>query len=381
MIFFRQKNGKICMVLVLFILMIVTAGCSQKQPTSKPAVAVTVGKVKTQSMPINLDSVGNVAAYNSVTILPQVTGQVANIHFQQGQNVKAGDLLITINPAPFQQQLAQAEALLAHDRAQASFNRATASRYTDLYQQGAVAKQDNDQMATASQTQDATVSQDEAAVENARINLSHCYITSPIDGRTGAFLANLGALATANQTQMVVVNQLEPIFVQFTIPEKDLARVMAAQKKKSVPVTANIADQGLSVTDGALTFIDNTVDLSSGVIQMKAQFPNTTGQLWPGEFVRVILKLGEEPNAIVVPNAAVVEGQKGKYVFVVKDDMTVEARDVTEERVVGDLAIISKGVANDETVVTDGQINLAPGSKIIIKESNTQTNSQGGVEK
>jgi len=369
------------MVLGLFILIIFTAGCSQKQPTAKAAVAVTVGKVTTKSMPINLDSVGNVAAYNSVTILPQVTGQVANIHFQQGQNVKAGDLLITINPAPFQQQLAQAEALLAHDRAQASFNRVTANRYTDLYQQGAVAKQDNDQMATASQTQDATVSQDEAAVENARINLSHCYITSPIDGRTGAFLANLGALATANQTQMVVVNQLEPIFVQFTIPEKDLARVMAAQKKKSVPVTANIADQGLSVTDGALTFIDNTVDLSSGVIQMKAQFPNTTGQLWPGEFVRVILKLGEEPNAIVVPNAAVVEGQKGKYVFVVKDDMTVEARNVTEDRVIGDLAVISKGLANDETVVTDGQINLAPGAKIIIKESNTQTNSQGGVEK
>ena len=381
MIFFRQKNGKICMVLVLFILIIINAGCAQKQTPSKPAISVTVGKAKAQSMPINLDSVGSVSAYNSVTILPQVTGQVANIHFQQGQNVKAGDLLITINPAPFQQQLAQAEALLAHDRAQASFNRVTANRYTDLYQQGAVAKQDNDQMATASQTQDATVSQDEAAVENARINLSHCYITSPIDGRTGAFLANLGALATANQTQMVVVNQLEPIFVQFTIPEKDLARVMAAQKKNSIPITVNIADQGLSVTDGALTFIDNTVDISSGVIQMKAQFPNTTGQLWPGEFVRVILKLGEEPNAIVVPNAAVVEGQKGKYVFVVKDDMTVEARTVTEDRVIGDLAVISKGLANDETVVTDGQINLAPGSKIIIKESNTQTNSQGGVEK
>ena len=379
--FFRQKNGKICMVLVLFILIIINAGCAQKQTPSKPAISVTVGKAKAQSMPINLDSVGSVSAYNSVTILPQVTGQVANIHFKQGQDVKAGDLLITIDPASFQQQLAQSEALLEHDRAQASYNRVTSQRYIDLYQQGAVAKQDNDQMATASQTQDATVSQDEAAVENARINLSHCYITSPIDGRTGAFLANLGALATANQTQMVVVNQLEPIFVQFTIPEKDLATVMAAQKKNSIPVTANIADQGLSVTDGALTFIDNTVDISSGVIQMKAQFPNTTGQLWPGEFVRVILKLGEEPNAIVVPNAAVVEGQKGKYVFVVKDDMTVEARTVTEDRVIGDLAVISKGLANDETVVTDGQINLAPGSKIIIKESNTQTNSQGGVEK
>ena len=381
MIFFRQKNGKICMVLVLFILIIINAGCAQKQTPSKPAISVTVGKAKAQSMPINLDSVGSVSAYNSVTILPQVTGQVANIHFKQGQDVKAGDLLITIDPASFQQQLAQSEALLEHDRAQASYNRVTSQRYIDLYQQGAVAKQDNDQMATASQTQDATVSQDAAAVENARINLSHCYIRSPIDGRTGAFLANLGVLATANQTQMVVVNQIEPIFVQFTIPEKDLATVMAAQKKNSIPVTANIADQAVSVTDGELTFIDNTVDLSSGAIQMKAQFPNTNAQLWPGEFVRIILKLGEQENAIVVPSTAVVEGQKGKYVFVVKDDMTVEARDVTEERVVGDLAIISKGVAADETVVTDGQINLAPGAKIVIKDANNQSDSQGGAQK
>jgi len=381
MIFFRQKNGKICMVLVLFILIIINAGCAQKQTPSKPAISVTVGKAKAQSMPINLDSVGSVSAYNSVTILPQVTGQVANIHFKQGQDVKAGDLLITIDPASFQQQLAQSEALLEHDRAQASYNRVTSQRYIDLYQQGAVAKQDNDQMATASQTQDATVSQDAAAVENARINLSHCYIRSPIDGRTGAFLANLGVLATANQTQMVVVNQIEPIFVQFTIPEKDLATVMAAQKKNSIPVTANIADQAVSVTDGELTFIDNTVDLSSGAIQMKAQFPNTNAQLWPGEFVRIILKLGEQENAIVVPSTAVVEGQKGKYVFVVKDDMTVEARDVTEERVVGDLAIISKGVADDETVVTDGQINLAPGAKIVIKDANNQSDSQGGAQK
>jgi len=379
--FFRSGNIKIRLVLTLFILAIIIAGCAQKQVTPKPAVSVTVGKVKTQSMPINLDSVGNVAAYNSVTILPQVTGPVASIHFQQGQDVKAGDLLITTNPAPFQQQLAQAEALLAHDKAQASFNRVTAQRYTDLYQQGAVAKQDNDQMATASQTQEATVNQDEAAVENARINLGHCYIHSPIDGRTGAFLANLGVLATANQTQMVVVNQLKPIFVQFTIPEKDLASVMAAQKKNSIPVTANLADQGVNVTNGELTFIDNTVDLSSGVIQMKAQFPNDDVQLWPGQFVRIILTLGIQPNAIVVPNAAVVEGQKGKYVFVVKDDMTVEARTVTEERVVGELAVISKGLAADETVVTDGQINLAPGAKVTIKESDDQTNIQGGAKK
>ncbi len=382
-----QKYGGIRLIISLLILVILTAGCSRTQAPSQPVVAVTVGKVEMRTMPIQLDAVGNVQAYNSVVIIPKVTGQVASIHFEQGQDVKTGDLLVTIDPATFEQQLAQAEAQLAHDKEQANFNQVTARRYADLYQQAAVARQDYDQVTTSSRTQDATVRQSEATVENARINLNYCYIRSPIDGRTGAFLANLGAMATANQTQLVVINQVEPIFVQFTIPEKYLSSVTAAQKAAPLHVTATIDDQGLNVTDGVLTFIDNTVDISSGVIQMKAQFPNTVRQLWPGQFVRVTLRLGEQSNAIIIPNEAVMNGQNGAYVFVVKDDMTVEVRQVVPNRAVGNFMVITQGLNAGETVVTDGQVNLRPGSKISIKEataqpaaagSSTQTNTQGG---
>jgi multidrug efflux system membrane fusion protein len=385
---FLRKNGAARLAVFLPILILFIAGCGHTQTTSsQKTVAVSVGKVQTKTMPIQLDAVGNVQAYNSVTIIPQVTGRVAGINFRQGQYVKAGELLVTIDPAPFEQQLAQAEAQLNHDRAQAKYNQITANRYLDLYKRDAVSLQDYDQMATSARTQDATVQQSEAAVNSARINLRDCYIKSPINGRTGAFLANLGSMATANQTQLVVINQIQPIFVQFTIPEKYLAEVVAARRKGPLQVTANISDQGVSVTDGVLTFIDNTVDPASGVVRMKAQFPNPTRQLWPGQFIRVILTLGDQQNAVVVPSAAVMDGQNGKYVFVVKKDNTVEARQVTEERELGKLAVIGKGLVPGETVVTDGQVNLSSGDKVSIKApvpqqspgTSTQSNTQGGA--
>lgn len=367
-------------MILVFVLM--SAGCSHTPATPAPKpVAVTVGKVESRIMPIQLEEVGNVQAYNSVTIMPLVTGQILNLHFQQGRNVQAGDLLITIDPAPFEQKLAQAEALLDYNIKQGMFTNATARRYDQLFQQGAVSKQDYEQMNTSSATQTATVQQSQAAVEAARIDLNNCYIRSPIDGRTGAFLANLGSLATANQTQLVVINQIEPVFVRFTIPEKYLASVVTAQKAGPLAVTAVITDQGLTITDGVLTFIDNTVDVASGVIEMKAQFSNTTRQLWPGQFIRVILKLGEQPNAVVVPVAAVMDGQQGKYVFVVKDDLKVEVRKVTVDREINGLTVVAQGLNPGETVVTDGQVNLRPGSTVSIKESPSQpaaVKQQGG---
>ncbi|VBB07767.1 rnd efflux pump membrane fusion protein barrel-sandwich domain [Lucifera butyrica] len=366
---------------LLLVLSSLIFGCGDKKAASPSTVAVTVGKVETRTMPIQLDAVGNVQAYNSAAITPLVTGRVLQLHFQQGQDIKAGDLLITIDPEPFEQQLAQAKAQLTHDRNQAAFNQATAKRYDYLLHNDAVSRQDYEQMATAASTENATVAQSEAAVENARINLNNCYIRSPINGRTGAILANIGTLATANQTQLVVVNQITPIFVQFSIPEKYLAAVTAAQKNGPLPVMANISDQGMRVTDGVLTFIDNTVDTTSGVIQMKAQFPNTNRQLWPGQFVRITVKLGEQSNAVVVPDAAIMDGQQGKYVFIVKDDLTVEVRPVTVDRVFDGLAVVTKGLDPGETVVTDGQVNLRPGAKVSVKQAvagNAQSIAQGG---
>lgn len=385
-----RRNNSVILPAILLLIAVFTFGCGKTQPPQQNTVAVTVGQAATRNMPIQVEAVGNVEAFNSAVILPQITGRVLSLHFQQGQDVKAGDLLITIDPAPFEQKLAQAQAQLAHDREQASFASASAKRFDELFRRGAVSRQDFEQMNTSSSAQAATVQQSQAAVEAARIDLSNCYIRSPIDGRTGGFLANLGAMATANQTQLVVINQLEPIFIKFTVPERYLAAITAAQKTAPLQVTATITDSGLSVSDGVLTFIDNTVDLSSGVIQMKAQFPNAARQLWPGQFIRVTVKLGEQPNAIVVPSQAVLNGQNGTYVFVAKDDMTVEVRQVVQDRVIGDLAVISKGLNAGETVVTDGQVNLKPGSRISIKEAsvqpaaaaaNTQSKDQGGGSK
>jgi multidrug efflux system membrane fusion protein len=384
---FWRKSGGIRLILSFLTMAILIAGCGSKQAAPQQVIAVTVSKAESRAMPIQVDTVGNVEAFNSVVIMPQVSGQVASIHFQQGQDVKANDLLVTIDPAPIEQKLEQAEAQLAHDNEQAKFNKISSQRYAYLYKENAVSQQDYDQVATASATQQATVWQSQAAVRGAQIDLTNCYIRSPIAGRTGAFLANLGTMTTANQTQLVVINQLEPIFVKFTVPEKYLASIIAAQQIAALQVTVSIADQGGTVTDGVLTFIDNTVDVSSGVVQLKAQFPNSTRQLWPGQFVRVTIKLGEQPDAIVVPSEAVMDGQNGTYVFVAKDDMTVEARPVVRDRVIGNFAVITQGLAADETIVIDGQVNLGPGAKISIKEapaqpavagSDTQANTQGG---
>jgi membrane fusion protein, multidrug efflux system len=376
-----KHSAMVRLTLALFVIAIFASGCGRTQSPPKTTIPVTVGKAEARNMPIQVEAVGNVEAFNSVVILPQVTGRVLSLHFQQGQDVRAGDLLVTIDPTPFEQKLAQAQAQLSHDSDQATFATSSAKRYDELFRRGAVSRQDFEQMNSSSSSQAATVQQSQAAVESARFDLNNCYIRSPIDGRTGAFLANLGALANMNVTQLVVINQIEPIFVKFTVPEKYLASITAAQKVAPLQVTASIADQGPDIADGVLSFIDNTIDASSGVVQMKAQFPNSTRQLWPGQFVRVTLKLGEQPNAVVVPSEAVMNGQKGTYVFVVKDDMTAEARPVVQDRAIGNVAVITKGLNPGETVVTDGQVNLRPGSIVSIKEadgSKAESVPQGG---
>ena len=369
------------------LLLILLSGCSSRTQSAPPPIfSVTAGRAETRAMPIQVESVGNVVAYNSAVIMPQVTGRVQQLHFKEGQEVKAGDLLITIDPAPFTQKLAQAQALLAHDTDQATFAASSAQRYDTLFSKGAVSRQDYEQAASSARAQAATVQQAQAAVENARIDLNNCYIRSPIDGRTGAFLANLGALATVNATQLLVVNQIEPIFVGFTVQEKDLRNILAAQNKGPLKVVASVADQNIRVEDGQLTFVDNTVNAAAGVIQLKARFPNQRKELWPGQFVRVTLLLDTQPNAVIVPAEAVNMGPAGRYVFVIKEDMTVESRPVEQSRVIGNVAVVDKGLNAGEMVVTDGQVNLRTGAKVSIKESlaptkTSKTGEQGGGSK
>jgi len=384
---FRCKAYCSLLFVAGILLLILLSGCSSRtQSAQPPIISVTAVRAEVRAMPVQVESVGNVVAYNSAIILPQVTGRVQQLHFQEGQEVKAGDLLITIDPAPFMQKLAQAQALMAHDSDQATFAAASAKRYDTLFSKGAVSRQDYEQSASSARAQAATVQQSQAAVESARIDLNNCYIRSPIDGRTGAFLANLGALATTNATQLLVVNQVEPIFVSFTVQEKDLRNILAAQNKGPLKVIASVTDGNIRVEDGQLTFVDNTVNTSAGVIQLKARFPNQRKELWPGQFVRVTLLLDTQPNAVTVPAEAVNMGPAGRYVFVIKEDMTVESRPVEQSRVIGNVAVVDKGLNAGEMVVTDGQVNLRNGAKVSIKESlaptkTSKTGEQGGGSK
>ena len=275
---------------------------------------------------------------------------------------------------------------MTHDTDQATFAAASAKRYETLFSQGAVSRQDYEQSTSSARAQAATVQQAQAAVESARIDLNNCYIRSPISGRTGAFLANLGALATVNSTQLLVVNQIEPILVSFTVQEKELRNILAAQSRSPLKVTAILADQNVRVGNGELTFVDNTVNTSAGVIQLKARFSNQGKELWPGQFVRVTLLLETQANALVVPVEAVNSGPKGNFVFVVKDDMTVEARPVKQNRVVGKWAVIEGNVNAGEIVVTDGQVNLRNGTKVSVKDTLVpsgapEAHKQGGGSK
>lgn len=369
---FRLRGILAVVAAILIFIFAVTSGCGKKQTPPPAAIPVTTGKAELRDMPVQIESVGNVVAFNSVVVLPQVTGRVKQVHFKEGQDVKVGDLLVTIDTAPFEQKLAQVQAQLERDVNQANFAVATGQRYETLFQQGAVSRQEYEQSTSSARAQTATVQQSRAAVESARIDLDNCSIRSPINGRTGAILANLGALANTNTTQLVVINQIEPIFVSFTVQEKELAGILAAQAKGPLQATANVTDRGLSVADGILTFVDNTVSTSAGVIQLKAQFPNQKRELWPGQFVRITLLLNVQPNAVVLPAEAVCVGRTGKYVFIVKDDMTVEARPVEQDRVIDKLAVITKGVNAGETVVTDGQVNLRDGAKVSIKGGGSQ---------
>ena len=383
----QRKKSIVQLLGVAILFLFLMSGCSSRtQSAASPIISVTAARAEVRAMPVQVESVGNVVAYNSAIILPQVTGRVQQLHFQEGQEVKAGDLLITIDPAPFTQKLAQAQALMAHDSDQATFAAASAKRYDTLFSKGAVSRQDYEQSASSARSQAATVQQSQAAVESARIDLNNCYIRSPIDGRTGAFLANLGALATTNATQLLVVNQVEPILVSFTVQEKDLRNILAAQNKGPLKVVASVTDENIRVEEGQLTFVDNTVNTSAGVIQLKARFPNQRKELWPGQFVRVTLLLDTQPNAVIVPAEAVNMGPAGRYVFVIKEDMTVESRPVEQSRVIGNVAVVDKGLNAGEMVVTDGQVNLRNGAKVSIKESlapakSSKTGEQGGGSK
>src|SRR5215469_6414099 len=358
---------------IISLLVIVLAGCNSRdgvqaaKPLPPAGAPVTVAVVASRTMPVELQAIGNVESISTVTIKAQISGQLGGIHFKEGDYVRKGQLLFSIERPPFEAALRQAEGALAKDEAQALNTRLDAERYQGLGREGVASKQQVDAAVAASSAMQATVAADKAAVETAKINLQYTSIYSPIAGRTGSIGVKVGNLVKANDVPILVtINQIEPIYVTFAIPEQQLTELKQYSQQKTLKVDA--APQGSSQHfAGRLTFIDNAVDTTTGTIKLKATFTNDQHVLWPGQFVDVKLTLKSQPNAIVIPTAALQTSQQGTYVYVVNQDMTAQPQPVKVGWTVGEQTVIASGLQPGQRVVTDGQLRLTPGTKVDIK--------------
>jgi multidrug efflux system membrane fusion protein len=384
----------------ILILALALAGCSTNKaaPAARPAVPaapVSVAQAVSKTVPLEIQAVGNVEAFSTVTVKAQIGGELTQVNFQEGTDVKKGDRLFVIDPRPYESQVAQAEANLVKDRAQLqaaqanlgrdtaqeTYARAQSRRYTELAQQGVLSKESAEQTNSQAAALTEALRADNAAIESARANLAadqtaldraklqleYCTITSPINGRTGHLLVKQGNVIKVTDEELVTINQVQPIFVTFAIPEDSLPAIQSHMAHGKVAVAAYSQNDDSPIETGVLTFVENTVDSATGTIRLKALFDNSRTSLWPGAFVRVVVELNESAAAIVVPVTAVQIGQDGKFVFAVKPDMTVEARPVTTGRTFQKEIVIQKGLSGGETIVTEGQLRLVPGSRVQVK--------------
>ncbi|MFN7985718.1 MAG: efflux RND transporter periplasmic adaptor subunit [Vicinamibacterales bacterium] len=407
-------------VVALSVLTLAVAGCQRMSAAPKSgngrgrggagggggAAPVAVAAVTQRDVPIDIEAIGNVEAANTIAVRSQVTGTVVETHFKEGDSVKAGQDLFTIDTRPYLAALqqaqatmtrdealqAQADAQLGRDQAQASYARVTAEHNAQLLERGIVSKDAYEQAKAAADAADALVKADaasvqsaraqldaqSAAVDNAKVALSYTTIISPIDGRSGAILVKKGNLATANTTELTTIAQVQPVYLTFSVPAGRLPAIQQGMRSGALTVTASPeAGLGEGVV-GTLAFVDNAVDPSTDTIKLKAQFANTDAQLWPGAFVRVSLRVGALDGAIVAPAQAVQTGQDGPFVFVVKPDQTVDQRSVTVGERAGQDIVIESGLSVGETVVTEGQLRLEPGARVQVGGSPDGRAASGG---
>ncbi|HEX7549226.1 MAG TPA: efflux RND transporter periplasmic adaptor subunit [Candidatus Methylomirabilis sp.] len=411
-----------------------TGQAQAKIPAAREGVPVIIDTAVSKSVPIQIKAIGTVQAYASVTLKSQLDGEVARIHFAEGQEIKKGDLLFTLDQRPFQATLQQAEAILARDTAQleqaeavvaqtmaaekqaeANLARDTAQlenalaqarRYKGLIDEGAISKELYDQVRTNATALEATIEADKAAiastrasiraaqatvengkaviradqatVENARVQLGYTTIRAPMDASTGNLLVRAGSAVKARDdtAQMVILNQIHPIYVSFSIPEQYLRDIKKFLAAGTLRVQASPRGQDDSPASGDLSFVNNTVDPGTGMIQLKATFSNRESALWPGQFVNVVLTLTVEPDRVVIPSQAIQTGQQGQYVYVVRSDSTVESRPVTAGRRIGGETVIEKGVSPGDKVVTDGHLRIVSGTRVQVKNAATAASGQ-----
>ena len=351
--------------------------CSKGEQTATsaaPAVPVLVAKVEQRNVPNQLQEIGTVEAFSTVNVKARAEGQLVAIHFKEGDYVSKGQLLFNLDPRPLEAALHQAQATLARDQAQDLQAETDERRYAFLLKEGVGSQQQYDQAHATAGALRATVAADRAAVETARLNLQYAEIHSPIDGRTGNLQVHVGDLIKADaDTPMVVINQVQPIYVQFSVAERELPAIRAAMAAGTVTVSALPAGEKGQPAQGKLAFYDNTVDSTTGTISLRGIFENQDERLWPGQFVNVNVALSVDAEAVVVPQAAVQIGQAEPFVFVVKGDNTAEARKVRVTRTVDGNSVIASGLEPGERVVIDGQLRLSNGSRVEIRSAERQT--------
>ena len=356
---------------LFFLISMVVAGCGRDSAASRmpPPIPVQIATAARRVMPIKQKAIGTVQALRSVAVKSQVDGIIQSVNFKEGDEVKVGDLLVTLDRRPFENSLQIAKADLANARAQAAHAASEAERYQQLDKDSVVSKEQYAQLVTDSEAAQAQVNAKEAAVANAQLQLEYSEIRAPVAGRTGQLLLHEGALVKANDASfsLVTINQLSPISVAFSVPERMLDAVRSAFADGPIAARVSGRDGSVLQAEGLVDFVDNTVDPTTGMITLKARFENAGRTLWPGSFVDVEISLGTEKDQIVVPTPAVQAGQKGPQVFVVKADKTVDVRRVSLGRVDGDLTVITAGISEGEIVVTDGQLRLVPGARVEVR--------------
>lgn len=343
----------------------VPADVAARPPLAAAPLAVTVVTAATKPVPVELTTIGAVDVIASVAVKSRIDGEIVAVHIRDGQAVKAGDALFSIDDRAVRAELAQAEANLARDQALLANAKRDVDRLSKLASKDYVAKQSMDQAATNAQSLEASVRADEAAVEAAQVQLTYAEIKAPMDGRAGAVQLPRGNLVRANDTaSLVVLNQLQPIYVAFSVPQGDLPRIRSAHARAPLGVRVTVPGDTGPPLEGQLTFIDNTVDATTGTIQLRGTFENAEERLWPGQYVNVTLTLGIDPEALVVPDQALQRGQDGTHVFVVLPDSTVELRAVRVVRSLRGDAVIAEGLVAGDRVVVEGQLRLTPGARV-----------------
>jgi len=367
------------------LLIALMAGCDRQAPGSleRPPAPVSVAAAVTQDVPIYIDAVGKIVAREVVSIQPQVSGRITKIHFSDGADVKAGDVLFTIDPRPYQAHLNQAEASVAQAQAALNLAKTNFARVESVSDPRAISRQDFDAKKNAVEVAEAELRQNRAAVETARLNLEYCTIRSPIDGRAGQRLVDLGNVVTPGNSPLLVIQRLDPIYADFTIPESDLTEVQRNMARRTLRAEVRL-DESTKAREGELTFLDNSVQEGTGTVKLRATVGNKDRLFWPGRFARIRLILDTHHSAVLVPAEAPQLSAKGSFVYVIKQDQSAELRPVTVRQRHGDLVVIAQGLNEGERVVVNGQLGVTPGGKVQIASPDSKkdpaTASQSGVK-